>query len=179
MILSVAGYLLSFAEEKTNINNSPPPAQAGAGKEVERLQKENEALTAKAKELYINKQEYDSMKRDLASLNKAMDSMSKERTVLKQENEKWRSERASLYQEAGTAYLKAGLFNNAIDAYNKSLSYDPNNADVHYYLGLLYQKQKRKPEEAAAHFKRYLYLKPDAENKEEVRYLIEMVLNKR
>lgn len=86
---------------------------------------------------------------------------------------------AALYEELGTAYTKAGLFDEAIEAYQKSLISNPNNADIHYYLGLLYQKSNKNVEKAVFHFKRYLYLKPDAKNREEVRYLIEMVSNKR
>ena len=88
-------------------------------------------------------------------------------------------EKAALYEELGTAYTKAGLFDEAIDAYRKSLISDPNNADIHYYLGLLYQKSNKDVEKAVFHFKRYLYMKPDAKNREDVKYLIEMVLNRR
>jgi len=89
------------------------------------------------------------------------------------------SEKAALYEELGTAYTKAGLFEEAIGAYQKSLISDPNNADVHYYLGLLYQKSNKDVKKAVFHFKRYLYMKPDAKNREDVKYLIEMVLNRR
>ncbi len=88
-------------------------------------------------------------------------------------------EKAALYEELGTAYTKAGLFDEAIEAYRKSLSSNPNNADIHYYLGLLYQKSNKDVQMAVLHFKRYLYLKPDAKNRKEVAYLIEMVLNRR
>ncbi|MCX5665631.1 MAG: tetratricopeptide repeat protein [Candidatus Omnitrophica bacterium] len=89
------------------------------------------------------------------------------------------AEKGALYEELGTAYTKAGLYDQAIEAYKNSLVCDPNNADIHYYLGLLYQKSNKDVEKAVFHFKRYLYLKPDAKNREDVRYLIEMVLNKR
>ncbi len=89
------------------------------------------------------------------------------------------SEKAVLYEELGTAYTKAGLFDEAIEAYRKSLICNPNNADIHYYLGLLYQKSNKNVEKAVFHFKRYLYMKPDAKNRDDVKYLIEMVLNRR
>jgi tetratricopeptide (TPR) repeat protein len=89
------------------------------------------------------------------------------------------SKYAALYEELGTAYTKAGLYKEAIGAYLKSLTYGPNNADIHYYLGLLYQKSNKNVERAVFHLKKYLYLKPDANNREEVRYLIDMILNKR
>jgi len=89
------------------------------------------------------------------------------------------SEKGALYEELGTAYTKAGLYDEAITAYRKSLACNPNNADIHYYLGLLYQKSNKNVEKAVFHFKKYLYLKPEAKNKEEVLYLIEMILNRR
>jgi Tfp pilus assembly protein PilF len=85
----------------------------------------------------------------------------------------------ALYEELGTAYTKAGLFSEAIEAYKKAIACDPNNADIHYYLGLLYQKNNKDSQKAAFHFKRYLYLKPDAKNRQEVKYMTEMVLNRR
>lgn len=106
-------------------------------------------------------------------------SLEKEVVKLKEENALLSSERAGMYEELGIAYTKAGLLDEAIDAYKKSLFYNPNNAQIHYYLGLLYQKTRKDVEKAVSHFKRYLYLNPDAKNKDEVRYLIEMVQNKR
>lgn len=88
-------------------------------------------------------------------------------------------EKAALYEELAAAYTKAGMFDEAIGAYRNSLISNPNNADIHYYLGLLYQKSNKDVEKAVFHFKKYLYLKPDAKNREDVKYLIEMVLNRR
>lgn len=182
VILSVTGYLLSFAEEKVDPKKEIETLKkenTALAKELGQAKKLNKELESKAKELYLKKQDYDSMKRDFSNLNRAFDALNKGKETLKQENERWRSERAKLYEETGTAYVKAGLFDDAMDAYNKSLSYKPDNADVHYYLGLLYQKSRKDPQKAVAHFKRYLYLNPDADNKEEVRYFIKMLLNNR
>lgn len=159
--------------------NKKSAEKAALEKELERTKKLNTQLEEKSKDFYVKKQDFDAMKKNLASLTKLTESMNKERMALKEENQKWASERAKLYEELGTAYTKAGLFDEAIDAYSKSLVYGPNNADVHYYLGLLYQKSMKNPEKAVFHFKKYLYLKPDAKNKDDVRYLIDMVLNKR
>jgi len=82
---------------------------------------------------------------------------------------------ASLYQELGTAYTLAKLFGQAIDAYTKALSLNPNNAEVNYNLGLLYQHSRGDAKKALHHFKKYLRLEPEAKNKEEVEYLIEML----
>ncbi|MDD5496283.1 MAG: tetratricopeptide repeat protein, partial [Candidatus Omnitrophica bacterium] len=91
--------------------------------------------------------------------------------VKRQEAKESASKYAALYEELGTAYTKAGMFDEAMAAYKESLIYGPNNAKIHYYLGLLYQKNMHDPQKAAYHFKKYLYLNPDAKDKREVRYL--------
>jgi tetratricopeptide (TPR) repeat protein len=48
-----------------------------------------------------------------------------------------------------------------------------NNADAHYNLGLLYKDVKQDPDKAIMHLSKYLELKPDAEDKEEVQGWIE------
>lgn len=149
VIFAVGGHPL-FASDK-----AAPKKSAVSDKEVSRLQKE------------------------LDSMSKIADSMNKERVALKDENQRLVAEKAKLYEEMGVAYTKAGIYDKAIDAYTASLKYEPNNADIHYYLGLLHQKYNKDVEKAVFHFKRYLYLKPDAPNRDEVRYLIEMVLNRR
>lgn len=128
---------------------------------------------------YIFSAEQPAPEKGMAKLQKELDKINKERLALKEENNKLRTERAKVLEELGIAYTKAGLFDEAIDAYTKSLSYGPNNAQIHYYLGLLYQKNRKDTEKAVFHFKKYLYLNPDAKNRQEVRYLIEMILNKR
>lgn len=85
------------------------------------------------------------------------------------------NERARLYQELGTAYVQAKLFNLAIGAYAKALDFNPNNAEVHYNLGLLYKHAKDNNAKSIFHLKTYLQLNPDAENKKEVEYLIKIL----
>lgn len=123
--------------------------------------------------------EIENLKKELAKETKAAESAQKRLAPLKEENDKLRAQRAAMYEETGIAYTKAGLFDEAINAYKESLKYNPANAQIHYYLGLLYQKAHRDVKKAVAHFKRYLYLEPDAANKEEVKYFIEMLQNKR
>lgn len=132
-----------------------------------------------AKDNVSPEKEIAQLKKDLSKMTKTAEIANKKMAPLKEENDKLKAQTASLYEEVGTAYTKAGMFDEAMDAYNKSLSYEPNNAQVHYYLGLLYQKTKKNNEKAVSHLKRYLYLNPDAKNKDEVKYLIEMILNKR
>ena len=79
-----------------------------------------------------------------------------------------KKERARFHYNLAVAYTKAKLYDDAIEAYETSLALDPNNADAHYNLGLLYSDVKNNSEKAVAHYKKYIELKPDAEDRDEV-----------
>ena len=78
------------------------------------------------------------------------------------------SEKGTYYYNLAVAYTKAKLHNKAIEAYLKSLEINPGNPEAHYNLGLLYEKVKNKPDKAVAHYKKYLEIKSQAEDREEV-----------
>jgi tetratricopeptide (TPR) repeat protein len=77
-------------------------------------------------------------------------------------------ERAQYNYNLAVAYARAEMYDEAIDTYERSLSYDKNNADAHYNLGVLYDTVKGRTEEAIAQYKEYLALQPDASDREEV-----------
>jgi tetratricopeptide (TPR) repeat protein len=77
-------------------------------------------------------------------------------------------ERALYHYKLGVAYTQAKLYDEAVDAYEKSLKFNPDNPDAHYNVALLYDNFKADPVRAAIHFQRYLELKPDASDKVEV-----------
>lgn len=79
-----------------------------------------------------------------------------------------RRERPLYHYNLAVAYTQAGLYEEAIEAYEKALSFNPQNPEAHYNLGLLYQNFKFDPEQAILHYQKYLELKPKAEDKEEV-----------
>ncbi|MDD2752180.1 MAG: tetratricopeptide repeat protein [Candidatus Omnitrophica bacterium] len=79
-----------------------------------------------------------------------------------------KKERGLYHYNLAVAFTQAKLFDEAIDSYEKSLSFDPTNADAHYNLGLLYTSARGMPEKAVQHYQEYLKLKPDAEDKDEV-----------
>lgn len=70
--------------------------------------------------------------------------------------------------EAGFLYKKTRDYGKAVVVFEKYLEFDPNNAQVHYELGLLYDKNKKDPERAILHYKKYLELSPQAPNIKEV-----------
>jgi len=155
-------------------------------KEITSLKNLNLQLEVKAKEFYVKAQDTEQMKKEINNLSNTVEHMNQERLTLKKENERLQerivsledtlqNERAMLYQELGTAYTQAKLFDLAIEAYEKSLSFNSRNPDVHYNLGLLYKHSRNNSKKAVYHFKKYLQLNPEAKNREEVKYLIEML----
>jgi tetratricopeptide (TPR) repeat protein len=86
-----------------------------------------------------------------------------------------KEEKALLYFQLGLAYIKARLYDEAIDAYQKSILFNPNNPEVNYHLGLLYQYVDGDSKKAAYYLEKYLALKPDAKNRRRVKKLIDIL----
>lgn len=84
-------------------------------------------------------------------------------------------ERALYRYNLGIVYAQAQRYDEAIEAYQQSLELDPKNADAHYNLGLLYERVKSQSERAAWHYRRYLELKPQAEDRDDVQQRIDML----
>jgi predicted Zn finger-like uncharacterized protein len=72
-----------------------------------------------------------------------------------------------VYYKLGRAWAEREQHTKAIDWYKKAVVAEPTNAMPHYYLGYAY-KDKNKRKDAAAAFRKYLELKPDAEDKGEI-----------
>ena len=79
-----------------------------------------------------------------------------------------RSEKARYHYNLGSAYAHAKLYDEAVDSYKKSLEFDPNNAEAHYNLGVLFMEVKLDPEKAINHFRKYLELNPKSEDRQGV-----------
>lgn len=79
-----------------------------------------------------------------------------------------KKERSLYHYNLGVAYSQAKLYDEALDAYEKSLTFDPDNADAHYNLGILYETVQTDPAKAVTHYQRYLELKTNADDRDEV-----------
>jgi tetratricopeptide (TPR) repeat protein len=148
----------------------------------------NSRLEDQAKMLYIKSLEVQDMKNQLSNTREIIDGLNKERIDLKKKNEALqekidsleetlKNERAGFYQELGGAYAGSGNFKKAIEAYNRSLHYAPDNTRAYYYLGLLYKHHLDDSQKAVDNFKNYLKYNPEAKDKEEVEYFINMMSN--
>jgi tetratricopeptide (TPR) repeat protein len=65
------------------------------------------------------------------------------------------------------------MYDDAIDAYEKSLKAKDANAEAHYNLGLLYENVRSDKPLASKHYKRYLELDPKGKDAAEVSSWIE------
>jgi len=77
-------------------------------------------------------------------------------------------ERALYYYDLGVAYTQSKLYEEAITVYEKSLKFNNTNPDAHYNLALLYDNFQQDSGKAILHYQKYLELKPNADDKEEV-----------
>lgn len=82
-------------------------------------------------------------------------------------------ERGLYHYNLAVSYTQAKLYDEAVEAYEKSLTFNPDNADAHYNLGLLYAGYKNDPDKAVLHYRKYLELRPDASDKDDVLALID------
>jgi len=101
--------------------------------------------------------------------------LKKENEKLKKENEEIRNQRAKLYEDLGTAYTQAKLYDLAIEAYLKSLEFNPMNAEIHYNLGLLYKQSRNNLKKSIYHLNKFLQLDREGRKDKEVKYLIDML----
>ena len=71
--------------------------------------------------------------------------------------------------------MKAKFFELAITDYENSLRLNSDQAQVHYTLSLLYKQINQDRKQAIAHMKEYLELSPQAKNRDEAQYIIDML----
>jgi len=145
-------------------------------------------LKAEIEKCHLQLRDYDDMKAKYQGLEALVDKQ-KGRNINSQKQgdglidnvitleETFSEDRASLYKELGTLYVQVKLYDQAVDAYEKSLAIRPDDAEVNYNIGLLYKQCKKDPKRAAYHLKRFVDLTPDKQKREDVRYLIDIINN--
>jgi len=154
--------------------------------EINNLEGANSKLESEIEKGYAEAKNRQQAKKRLWFLSKAKVKLNSRAVAFKEQNQRMREkitllgesfkkEKAFLYQELGTVYTQVKLFNLAMDAYKKSLSLNPGNAEVNYNLGLLCKHYSQDSKEAVKYLKNYLELSPRAENKKDVEYLIRML----
>lgn len=87
---------------------------------------------------------------------------------------------ALMHYNLGVAYTKEKNYDMAIEEYERVLSLNPQDADTHYNLAILYDEVRRNPKRAIQHYQKYLELKPEAEDIDEVKdWIASLMLGER
>ncbi|MCX5697207.1 MAG: hypothetical protein NTU54_04470 [Candidatus Omnitrophica bacterium] len=187
-----AGELKALAEKDDNSakeNSSLKAAKAAQEAEAARYKKMYAKLEEKSKELYLKLKLRESDDKEAGKLGRTLITLTNEYNKLNHKNEALRKklsnientfgdEKAALYYELGSAYMEARIFDMALESFKKSLEYNSKNADTHYKLGLLYKHSRNNDKKAIYHFRKYLEMNPQAENRADVEYLISMLAKK-
>ena len=83
-----------------------------------------------------------------------------------------RAEKAKVYYNLGLSYDESGMYKKALAEYRKALKITPNDPDIHYNLGVLYDDHIKNKKKAIYHYKMYLKLAPHAKDASQVAYWI-------
>lgn len=78
------------------------------------------------------------------------------------------AEKRDHHYNMAIVFAKEGKFDEAETEYKSALQFDPGDADIHYNLGILYDDDLKQPEKAAIHYRRYLKLRPEAPDADQV-----------
>ena len=182
LVQKMHGDMLGLQQEKERVIKENEAIQADAvsylslntalQSEKEKLQKQlqtaQKSIKAKQNELKAQTQKLNQLQKERA---RRKDELSSDNAEVKSKiqaikalEETLAGERALYHYNLAVAYTTAKLYAEAIDAYETALKFDPNNADAHYNLGLLYSNIKDDPLKAEEHYKKYLELNPDADD---------------
>ncbi|MFH1460102.1 MAG: tetratricopeptide repeat protein [Candidatus Omnitrophota bacterium] len=108
--------------------------------------------------------------------------LSPDNAIYQKKAEQLEKKVTSLSQELGVAYHTLGqiytqkkMYAEAIEAYDKSIQYNPDNALVYYHAGLLYAYMGDSTEKAIELLKRYLAMDPHAQYKQKANKLIKLL----
>lgn len=80
-----------------------------------------------------------------------------------------RSEMVTLHHTIGINYTNLGKNEEALKAFLMALKLNPNHAESHFELARLYMEYLGDKESAVAHFRRYVRLRPEANNAERIK----------
>lgn len=141
---------------------------------VNNLQKADAALNTKAEELekaQINLKKFEEKlsKESQENQVKLEKELARLKDNVKDLEQTLSRERGLYHYNLAVSYTQAQLYDQAVEAYEKSLKYDPGNPDAHYNLGLLYGNILNSPERAVQEYRTYLKLRPEAEDQDEVK----------
>lgn len=80
-----------------------------------------------------------------------------------------RREKADMYYNSGCVFRTAGMFQKSEEQFLRALELAPDDAAVHYNLGILYEDNLKLPGKAKTHYRRFLELAPTDADAQKVR----------
>lgn len=139
------------------------------------------ALKESSKRLEANKVELEKLKeenQDLADISslagnvkakKQAEKIAKLESDLTSANARLKKQEALLHYNLGVSYTKEKNYEMAIDEYEKVLAVNSQDADTHYNLAILYDDFRKNPKRAVEHYQKFLELRPQAPEIDEVK----------
>jgi tetratricopeptide (TPR) repeat protein len=166
--------VVSYLSIKTNL-------EAETRKTKEELAKANLAIDSKKKKLEKATTRMEELEKKIQKeIRSQRDTIIKEKDALIQQvnflKEALSHEQALYYYNLGVTQTIAGLYEDAVKSYEKSLEFNPDNPDAYYNLGLLYEKIIRNFGRAMVYYRKYLELYPQAPDRADIELLIEEFL---
>ena len=194
LLSKVEGSARQLEQDKAQARKDNEKLQADALSYItlnNELRKDKELLQARVNSsvdaIDVQKKELNRVQREIDMLRKTSTAKGNAERALLKEKEKMMAgirkledsinrERGIYHYNLAVAYAKAMFISKAVAEYEKSLAYDPDNAEAHFNLGLLYKGQANDAQKALEHFNRYLELKPDADDAADVQESIDSLI---
>lgn len=165
---------LSYLTREKDINGKREQLEKLLRQQSQQVKALEQQLKDAQKELQALKQ--DNLKladiNDLAGsvkIKKQQERIAQLESDLSATKEQMKKQEAFLHYNLGVSYTKEKNYEMAIDEYEKALSLNPDDTDTHYNLAIIYDDLRRNPKRAIEHYKKYLELKSDAADIDEVK----------
>ena len=129
------------AEDESEAPDRGPPGVAGPDKRVEALVKE--------------------LSRKQDELDKANAEVMRLRAMVKRVRDANRHEQFVMHYNMACVYKNQGRYAKAEEHFLNALEKKPNEPDVHYNLGILYDDDLKDPDKAREHYQRFMELAPN------------------
>jgi len=115
------------------------------------------------------------MAREL-ELAKANNEVERLKDIVKRIYEANKREVVALHYNKAAVYRTGSLYKKAEEEYLAALAIDPNDADVHYNLGILYDDNLKDKKKAKEHYQKFLELAPNDEDAAKVQEWLASIL---
>lgn len=141
-----------------------------------RIEEKNEELQRKEKELEMLTMELQRREHRLIKAERTATILENAHKEVAKARDR---EQRDVHFNMAAIYTRDGKVRDAEQQYLRALQIDPNDADAHYNLGILYDEELNDPERAAMHYRKYIQLNPNAADVDIVKgWLMNLELNR-